>query len=73
MITPSKAISFRESITYKMLFILDEPFDEITLVELYKSTKHKFQGLNEFIFALDALYILGEIDVELKLGKIRRC
>ncbi|MDO6636755.1 hypothetical protein Q4540_09050 [Pseudoalteromonas carrageenovora] len=73
MITPSKTISFKNSITYKMLYILDEQFDEMSVVELYKKTKRKFLGLDEFIFAIDVLYILGEIDVDLELGKIRKC
>ena len=73
MITPSKTISFKNSITYKMLYILDDQFDEIPLVELYKNTKRKFLGLDEFIFAIDALYILGEIDVDLELGKVIKC
>lgn len=73
MITPSKAISFKDSITFKMLRILDMQFEEISIGELYKSTKGKFLGLDEFIFSLDVLYILGEIDVDLELGKIKKC
>lgn len=73
MITPSKTISFKDSITFKMLHILDIQFEEIPIGELYKNTKRKFLGLDEFIFALDVLYILGEIDVDLELGKIKKC
>ncbi len=56
-----------------MLCILDEQFDEISIAELYKNTKRKFLGLNEFIYAIDVLYILGKIDVDLELGKIKKC
>ena len=73
MITPSKTISFKDSTTFKMLHILDIQFEEIPIGELYKNTKRKFLGLDEFIFALDVLYILGEIDVDLELGKIKKC
>ncbi|KYN87437.1 hypothetical protein ATY36_03475 [Vibrio cidicii] len=73
MITPSKTISFKDSITFKMLYILDMQFEEIPIGELYKNTKRKFIGLDEFIFSLDVLYILGEIDVDLDLGKIKKC
>lgn len=73
MITPSKTISFKDSITFKMLHILDMQFEEIPIGELYKNTKRRFLGLDEFIFALDVLYILGEIDVDLELGKIKKC
>lgn len=73
MITPSKTISFKDSIAFKMMFILDEHFEEISLVELYKKTKRKFLGINEFIYALDTLYVLGKIDIDFDLGKVRKC
>lgn len=73
MITPSKTISFKDSITFKMLYILDMQFEEISIGELYKRNKGKFIGLDEFIFSLDVLYILGKIDVNLELGIIKKC
>lgn len=73
MITPSKTISFKDSIAFKMMFILDERFEEISLVELYKNTKRMFLGLDEFIYALDALYVLGKIDMDIELGKVKKC
>lgn len=73
MITPSKTISFKDSVVFKMMYILDEQFDEISVVELYKNTKRKFLGLNEFIYALDVLYVLGIIDMDSELGKVKRC
>lgn len=73
MITPSKTISFKDSIAFKMTFILDEQFEEISVVELYKNTKRHFLGLDEFIYALDVLYVLGRIDMDIELGKITKC
>lgn len=73
MITPSKTISFKNPIIFKMTFILDFPFDEISLVSLYDNTKQKFTGLDEFIYALDALYALDKIDINIELGKIIKC
>ena len=73
MITPSKSISFKDSIVFKMIYILDEQFDEISVADLHNKTKRKFLGLNEFIYALDVLYVLGAIDVDIELGKIKRC
>lgn len=73
MITPSKSISFKDSIVFKMIYILDEQFDEISVADLHNKTKRKFLGLNEFIYALDVLYVLGVIDVDIELGKIKRC
>jgi len=73
MITPSKTISFKDSIAFKMTYILDEQFEEISVIELYKNTKRKFLELNEFIYALDALYVLGRIDMDIELGKVKKC
>lgn len=73
MITPSKTIPFKDSMIFKMTSILDEDFDEIPLVDLYKKTKKKFIGIDEFIYSIDALYILGKIDMNLEIGKIKKC
>jgi len=73
MITPSKTIPFKESVIFKMTYILDVDFEDASLAELYKNTKRKFIGLDEFIYAIDVLYILGKIDVDLDLGRIKKC
>lgn len=73
MITPSKTISFKESVAFKMTYILDVDFDELSLVDLYKITKKKFLGAEEFIYSIDALYVLGKIEMDLEIGKIKKC
>jgi len=73
MITPSKTIPFKSSVIFKMMFILDRDFEVIPVLELYKETKNHFSGLEEFIYAVDVLYILGKVDVDPELGKISKC
>jgi hypothetical protein len=73
MITPNKTIPFKDSIVFKMTYILDIEFDEISLIDLYKLTKKKFLGIEEFIYSLDALYVLGKIDMDTDIGKIKKC
>lgn len=73
MITPSKTISFKDSVLFKMTYILDVKFEEISLVELYKATKRKFLGIDEFIYSIDVLYVLGKIEFDSDLGKIKKC
>lgn len=73
MITPNKTIPFKDSIAFKMTYILDIEFDEISLIDLYKLTKKKFLGIEEFIYSLDALYVLGKIDMDTDIGKIKKC
>jgi hypothetical protein len=73
MITPNKTIPFKDSIAFKMTYILDIEFDEISLIDLYKLTKKKFLGIEEFIYSLDTLYVLGKIDMDTDIGKIKKC
>jgi hypothetical protein len=73
MITPNKAIPFKESIIFKMLSILDEDFEEMTVVELYNKTKNKFIEIDEFIYSIDTLYVLGKIELNLEQGIIKKC
>ncbi|WP_411354439.1 ABC-three component system middle component 7 [Tolumonas auensis] len=56
-----------------MITILEIDFVEINLISLYKQAKSNFTGLDEFIYALDVLYILGKIDINEDLGKIIKC
>lgn len=73
MITPNKAISFKNSIIFKMTYLLDEDFDQVLLTDLYKITKRKFEGIDEFIYSINTLYVLGKIDLDLQTGKINKC
>ncbi|WP_299492355.1 ABC-three component system middle component 7 [uncultured Shewanella sp.] len=73
MITPSKTIPLKESIIFKMTYILDVEFEETSLSEIYKKTKAKFIDLEEFIYAIDILFVLGKIEVNLDLGKVKKC
>lgn len=64
MIYPNKHIRFEESIIYKMIYILEaQEYSEITITELFAKTISKFQNADEFIYSLDVLYILNEIEI----------
>lgn len=73
MITPGKTITLRESILFKSVTILEQDFDEISLTELYSKTKRKFDGIDEFIYSLDVLFILNKVTVDLTTGQVRKC
>ena len=64
MITPNKFISFDESMLSKLEIILDVGFDEIEIGRLYEETYKKFDGVSQFIYAIDILYVLGRIEVD---------
>jgi hypothetical protein len=65
MIYPNKHIRFEESIIYKMIYILEaQEYSEMTISELFTKTISKFQNADEFIYSLDVLYILDEIQID---------
>ena len=64
MLFPSKFTSFQESIIYKMILILECKKDNISVSLLHQKLKDKFTNIDEFVFALDALYALGYVDID---------
>ncbi len=72
MIYPNKHIRFEESIIYKMIFLLEaKEHSEMTISELFTKTINKFQNTDEFIYSLDVLYILDEIEIDFENEIIR--
>lgn len=71
MIYPNKQIKVEDSIIYKMTYLLeDEDIKIIGIGELYHKVKKKFNNIDEFIYALDVLYILNIIEVNFELEQI---
>ncbi|MFV5590970.1 ABC-three component system middle component 7 [Acinetobacter variabilis] len=73
MITPNKSIPLKDSILYKYIYILEKDFESIYLVDLYKAIISKFDGIDEFLYSIDVLFLLNLVDVDFELGKISRC
>ncbi|MFB2861907.1 MULTISPECIES: ABC-three component system middle component 7 [Aeromonas] len=73
MITPNKSIPLKDSIIFKMLSILETNFETMTLIELYQNTKSEFIEIDEFIYSIDALYVLGKIELNIEQGIIKKC
>ncbi|GIP62691.1 hypothetical protein J32TS6_12460 [Virgibacillus pantothenticus] len=70
MIVPNKVISFSESIIGKMPIILKcLSKEEMTLKELFFTTQDYFE-IDEFIYALDVLFLLDAIKVDMDKGVI---
>ncbi len=71
MIVPNKLISYRESIIYKMIIIIDyDNLKKINILDLYNKLKNKYSGIDEFIYSIEVLYILEYIDVDFVTGEI---
>lgn len=72
MIVPNKSIPLKDSIIYKMLVVLEEKFDVIDLIDLYDRVSVSFSNLDEFVYSLDVLYILGKIEL-IEGRRIKKC
>ncbi|MCJ8325497.1 MAG: hypothetical protein MJK08_00205 [Campylobacterales bacterium] len=71
MIYPNKFIDFDSSILNKMLIILEiENVEIISISELYKLLENKFDSIDEFIYALDVLYLLDKIEINFEKKEI---
>ena len=61
---PSKITSYNESILYKMnMLIAIIVKEDISITSLYNKVKADFSEINEFIDALDCLYVLKKIEL----------
>lgn len=64
MITPNKVISLKESALGRLSVLLKEEGREKDLVSLYRHVARNFESLDQFLLALDTLFILGRIEVD---------
>ncbi len=71
MITPNKFISFDQSVLSKLETILNVGSDEIEIGRLYDITSKKFDGVDQFIYAIDILYVLGRIEVDFSTRTVK--
>jgi hypothetical protein len=69
MITPSKFISFEQSILSKLPALLVEK-NQIGIHDLYGAVADRFESVDQFIFALDVLYVLDKVNVDFDSGVV---
>jgi hypothetical protein len=72
MILPNKLISFQDCILAKTVYILEKISDsDFSVIELYEQVETHFEDLNEYMLALDVLYVLGKIEYNEELRVIQ--
>lgn len=72
MILPNKLISFQNCILAKTVYILEKIKDSnFSVIELYEQVETHFEDLNEYMLALDVLYVLGKIKYNEELQVIQ--
>jgi hypothetical protein len=72
MILPNKLISFQDCILAKTVYILEKISDsDFSVIGLYEQVETHFEDLNEYMLALDVLYVLGKIEYNKELQVIQ--
>jgi hypothetical protein len=67
---PNKVITLRESALGRTPIILREKASQDNLTGLYDKVRKDFESIDQFLLALDVLYILGQIEVDLSTGMV---
>jgi hypothetical protein len=70
MLVPTKFTTLEESTIFKMRAILEDKQEGETIPDLLARTSGDFQDASEFLHAVDILYVLGALDVEVSTGVI---
>ena len=70
MITPNKFIALDQSILARLDVILEGVMEETSIRDLYKAAESRFDTADQFLLALDVLYILGRIQVNFRTATV---
>lgn len=70
MITPNKVITLGESALGRTPIVLKEKGSQGNLAGLYEKVCKDFESIDQFLLALDVLYLLNKIDVDLSTGVV---
>ncbi|WP_417382884.1 ABC-three component system middle component 7 [Gimesia sp.] len=73
MIVPNKFTSLDQSLLSQLPLILEELENEVTVYDLYRKTQKNFEDIGEFILALDSLFVLGRIELDVDKESIKAC
>lgn len=70
MITPNKVITLEQSALGLAGFILEAAIDNDSISELQRRTSKEFESIDQFLLAVDLLFVLGKISVDFSTGRI---
>ena len=68
MIVPNKFRPLEKTVLGKLKFILEQGNSSILICELYQKVEKKFDCIDEFLYALDVLFLLERINVNFEEG-----
>ncbi len=70
MITPNKVVSLDSSVIGKIGHILKVGPLPVRVDELFADVGDKFESVDQFLLALDVLYILDRIDIDFEQQRV---
>ncbi len=72
MIVPNKFVRFADTPLSKLDVLLRELANPVRLPELFNRTMARFRDVDEFILTIDVLHVLGQVEVDMQTGMVRR-
>lgn len=66
MITPNKVVTLRESALALTPAIMDQGPHDISVSELLRRVERDVRDLDQFMLALDILFVLGRIEIDVE-------
>lgn len=73
MIVPNKFTPLDKSILEKLPAILVGLEECASIHDLYQHLESNFEDVGEFLYALDALYVLGVVELDPATETLRKC
>lgn len=72
MIVPNKVTAYQESMISKMLNIVEqlEVENKLKVINLFNEVSHEFEGVEEFMYSLEVLFLLEVINVDTDSGVV---
>ena len=70
MIVPNKVVTLEDSALGLVGVILDQGPDTIELMKLYHIVSDSFESIDQFLFTIDLLYVLGRVEVNFQTGRL---
>jgi len=71
MLVPSKFTRLEESTLFRMQKIMSGKSNGETVQEVYYRTRDVFHDAGEFLYALDLLFVIGIVNVDINSGEIQ--
>jgi hypothetical protein len=70
MITPNKVVTLENSALGLVSVVLEEGPGPIDLIKLYHYVEKSFESIDQFLLAIDLLYVLGRIEIDFQTRSV---